>query len=338
MKRPRIQYVAAGLISVLGLGVTAFIANGKIPTAPGSSQVQADRVANTEPKFAPYVDGSLFPPFDLVDTAKKTGVKAFTLAFVTAGGGCTPKWGGVTDLNANPVANQANALRAAGGDIRISFGGASGSELGLACTSADALAAAYDKVVTAFDLKRADFDIEGAALPDTAANTRRAQAIAALQKRHPDLRVSFTLPVLPTGLTQAGVDLVANAKAQGVAIDAVNIMAMDYGPPSSAMGDLAVQAATSTEAQLRGVLGVRSAWSRLAVTPMIGVNDVVTETFTLADAARVAAFASAKGLAWTAMWSANRDKPCPGGAKPQADATCSSVDQQPFAYSKAFVG
>jgi hypothetical protein len=344
MRRPRSQYLAAGLVGVIGLVVAAvilvagFLASGYVPSAPSGYKVQVVRVADTGPEFAPYVDGSLYPPFDLVETAKTTGVKTFTLAFVTSGGGCEPKWGGVTDLDANPVANQADALRAAGGDIRVSFGGASGSELGTACTSAGALTGAYDKVVTAFDLTRADFDIEGAALPDTAANTRRAQAIAALQKKHPDLKVSFTLPVLPTGLTQDGVNLVENAKANGVAIDAVNIMAMDYGPPSSAMGDLAVQAATSTEGQLRQALDVPSAWGRLAVTPMIGVNDVATETFTLDDAAQVAAFASSKGLAWTAMWSANRDRPCPGGPKPQADPTCSGVDQEPSAFTKAFAG
>lgn len=349
MKRPRSpyaprrsQYAAAAVIAVVGLvvaaviAVAAILASGNIPTAPTSYKVQVVRVADTGPAFAPYVDVGLSPPYDLVGTAEKTGVTTFTLAFVTAAGGCTPAWGGTTALDANPVANQAAALRAAGGDIRISFGGASGSELGTVCTSVASLTAAYDKVVTAFNLKRADFDIEGAALPDAAANTRRAQAIAALQKKHPDLKVSFTLPVLPTGLTPDGVKLVSDAKANGVAVDAVNIMAMDYGPPSSAMGDLAIQAATSTEAQLRAALDVPSAWNRLAVTPMIGVNDVVTETFTLADAARVAEFASSKGLAWTAMWSANRDRPCPGGPQPKADPTCSSIDQQPFAFMKAF--
>ena len=338
----RSQYAAAAVIAVLGLvvavviAVAAVLASGNIPTAPSSYKIQTVRVADTGPRFTPYVDVGLYPPYDLASTAKKTGVSTFTLAFITSGGGCTPAWGGVTGLDANPVANQAAALRAAGGDIRISFGGASGSELGTACTDAGSLAAAYDKVVTAFDLKEADFDIEGAALPNTAANTRRAKAIAALQKKHPDLKVSFTLPVLPTGLTPDGANLVSNAKANGVAIDAVNIMAMDYGPPSSAMGDLAIQAATSTEAQLRAALDVPSAWNRLAVTPMVGVNDVATETFTLKDAAQVASFATSKGLAWTAMWSANRDGPCPGGPKPQADPTCSGITQQPLAFTRAF--
>ena len=83
------------------------------------------------------------------------------------------------------MAQQIDELRAQGGDVRISFGGASGSELGLACGSADELAAAYGKVIDAFELTKADFDIEGAALPDTAANTRRAQAIARLQENAP---------------------------------------------------------------------------------------------------------------------------------------------------------
>ncbi|NEA29242.1 chitinase [Actinomadura bangladeshensis] len=342
MKRPRLQYVAAGAIGVVGLivaaviAVAAVLASGNIPTAPSSYEIQVVRVADTGPRFAPYVDVGLYPPYDLTATAEKTGVSTFTLAFITSGGGCTPKWGGTTDLDANPVANQAAALRAAGGDIRISFGGASGSELGTACTGVESLTAAYDKVVTAFGLTQADFDIEGAALPDTEADTRRAKAIAALQRKHSGLKVSFTLPVLPTGLTPDGVNLVSNAKANGVAIDAVNIMAMDYGPPSSAMGDLAIQAATSTETQLRAALDVTSAWNRLAVTPMIGVNDVATETFTPRDAAQVAEFAASKGLAWTAMWSANRDRPCPGGPKPQADPTCSGIARQPFAFTEAF--
>ncbi|MFC8148006.1 cellulose binding domain-containing protein, partial [Streptomyces paradoxus] len=92
--------------------------------------------------FAPYVDTSLYPAYDLLANAEATGVKDYTLAFVTDGGGCTPKWGGVTDLASDAVAKQMGALRAAGGDVRVSFGGASGSELGTTCTSVDALAAA----------------------------------------------------------------------------------------------------------------------------------------------------------------------------------------------------
>ncbi|MFB6550371.1 cellulose binding domain-containing protein [Streptomyces sp. NPDC056405] len=289
--------------------------------------------------FAPYVDTSLYPAFDLVASAEATGVKNYNLAFVTDGGGCTPKWGGVTDLASDAVANQIGALRAEGGDVRVSFGGAAGSELATTCTTADALAAAYGKVVDTYELTKVDFDVEGGALPDTAANTRRSQAIAELQQQHPDLDVSFTLPVMPEGLTQAGVDLLADAEKNGVEIDNVNIMAMDYGPAYSGdMGTYAEQAATATQAQVKGVLGLSDseAWKTVAVTPMIGVNDVVTEVFKVDDATQLVKFAESKGIGWLSMWSATRDKACPGGPKPAADATCSSIDQEKDAFAKAF--
>ncbi|GGY65479.1 sugar hydrolase [Streptomyces olivaceoviridis] len=289
--------------------------------------------------FAPYVDTSLYPAFDLLGAADATGVKNYNLAFLTDGGGCTPKWGGVTDLTSDAVAAQIGALRAKGGDVRVSFGGASGSELATTCSSADALAAAYGKAVDAFELTKVDFDVEGGALPDTAANTRRAQAIARLQAQHPGLDVSFTLPVMPEGLTQDGVNLLANAKSNGVRINTVNIMAMDYGASYSGdMGTYAEQAATATQAQVKSVLGLSdsAAWKAVAVTPMIGVNDVSSEVFKVDDATQLVDFARSKGLGRLSMWSATRDKQCAGGTKPTADATCSSVTQEPFAFSKAF--
>jgi hypothetical protein len=237
------------------------------------------------------------------------------------------------------VAAQIGALRAKGGDVRVSFGGASGSELATACSSADALAAAYGKAVDAYKLTKVDFDVEGGALPNTAANTRRAQAIAKLQQQHPGLDVSFTLPVMPEGLTQDGVNLLADAKANGVRMSAVNIMAMDYGASYSGdMGTYAEQAATATQAQIKSVLGLSdsAAWKTVAVTPMIGVNDVSSEIFKVDDATQLVDFAKSKGLGWLSMWSATRDKQCDGGAKPTADATCSSVVQDRFAFSKAF--
>ncbi|MFJ8936296.1 cellulose binding domain-containing protein [Streptomyces sp. NPDC102365] len=305
------------------------------PTPSGSTGSGTAATAG----FAPYVDTSLYPAFDLLAHSAATGVKEYNLAFVTDGGGCTPKWGGVTDLGGDAVAAQIGALRAKGGDVRVSFGGAAGSELALNCSSADALAAAYGKAVDAYDLTKVDFDVEGGALPDKAANTRRAQAIAKLQAQHPGLDVSFTLPVMPEGLTQDGVSLLADARANGVGIDTVNIMAMDYGPAySDDMGTYAEQAATATQTQIKGVLGLSdsAAWKAVAVTPMIGVNDVASEIFKVEDATQLVKFAESKGLGWLSLWSATRDKQCAGGTKPTADATCSSVLQDANAFSKAF--
>ncbi|MGW2233775.1 glycoside hydrolase family 18 protein [Streptomyces sp. NPDC001759] len=309
------------------------------PTASPSQSTGTGTGTTTSAGFAPYVDTSLYPAFDLLASADATGVKTYNLAFVTDGGGCTPKWGGVTDLGSDGVAAQIGSLRAKGGDVRVSFGGASGSELATTCSSADALAAAYGKVVDAYKLTKVDFDVEGGALPNTAANTLRAQAIAKLQAQHPGLDVSFTLPVMPEGLTQDGVNLLSNAKSNGVKTATVNIMAMDYGASYSGdMGTYAEQAATATQAQVKSVLGLSdsAAWKAVAVTPMIGVNDVSTEIFKVDDATQLVDFAKSKGLGGLSMWSATRDKQCAGGTKPTADATCSSITQSAFAFSKAF--
>jgi hypothetical protein len=308
-------------------------------TATASPSQSTGSGSTTTAGFAPYVDTSLYPAFDLVASATATGVKDYNLAFITDGGSCTPKWGGVTDLASDGVASQIGALRAKGGDVRVSFGGASGSELATTCSSADALATAYGKVVDAYSLTKVDFDVEGGALPNTTANTNRAKAIAKLQQQHPNLDVSFTLPVMPEGLTQDGVNLLSNAKSNGVNISTVNIMAMDYGASYSGdMGTYAEQAATATQAQVKSVLGLSdsAAWKAVAVTPMIGVNDVSSEIFKVDDASQLVTFAKSKGLGWLSMWSATRDKQCSGGAKNYADATCSSIVQDAGAFSKAF--
>ncbi|MGW7311248.1 cellulose binding domain-containing protein [Streptomyces sp. NPDC054835] len=323
---------------------TATPTQSATPTATATVTPSPTATATTPPgtgaaRFAPYVDTSLYPSYDLLATVAQTGVKEFNLAFVTSGGSCAPLWGGVTDLASDKVAAQIGALRAKGGDVRVSFGGAAGHELALNCSSSTALAAAYGKVVDQYKLTKVDFDIEGAALPDTAANTRRSQAIAQLQKSHPGLNVSFTLPVMPEGLTQPGVDLLADAKRNGVRVDAVNIMAMDYGPAYSGdMGQYAVSAATATQAQIKGVLGLSdtAAWKAVAVTPMIGVNDVASEVFKVDDATQLVDFARSKGIGWLSMWSSTRDKQCASGAVGYADPTCSSILQQPYAFTQAF--
>lgn len=304
-------------------------------------------VVDASGEFSPYVDTSLYPPYDLISTATNTGVKNFNLAFIVSGGGCTPKWGDVTDLNNDGVLGQLDQLRQSGGDVRSSFGGALGTELAQACSDASSLADAYEKVISTYKVTKVDFDIEGAALPDSAANTRHAQAITQLQQQAAaegrTLDVSFTLPVLPSGLTQDGVNLLQNVKDNGVTVDAVNVMAMAYGDgaapnPSGQLGQYAIDAATATQAQVKSVFGLTDdeAWHHIAVTPMIGVNDVATETFTVSDAQQLAAFAADKQLASLSMWSANRDQPCPGGPAGYAQPTCSSIDQQPLEFTKTF--
>lgn len=315
-------------------------------TTTGSTTTTASPPSNspaTFGAFAPYTDLSLFPLYDLAGAAQATGNKYFNLAFVIDGGGCTPKWGGVTGINDTSIASDISRLRAAGGDVRVSFGGANGTELAQACPTPSALASAYQSVINATGAKHVDFDIEGAAISDPASIDRRNQAISMLERSASSagrtLEVSYTLPVLPSGLTQDGTNLLQNAKTNGAAVSAVNIMAMDYGssfPPD--MGQNAIDAAAAVQEIVKSVWGLTdsAAWQRVAVTPMIGVNDVNTETFTLSNASALVSFAQSKHLAWLSFWSGGRDRQCSGGAQNFAQPTCSSIVQQPNAFAKTF--
>lgn len=329
---------AAAIAASGALVIVGSAQGGKAPQPAPAEPVVAETTRSTA--FTPYVDTSLTPAYDMLDTLEKTGVKTFNLAFITSGGGCEPKWGGFGDLGGDPVAERIPEVRKAGGDVRVSFGGAGGTELGVACDSTDALAAAYGKVVDAYRLTKVDFDIEGDALSDTEANTRRARAVARLQEEYPGLDVSFTLPVTPDGLTPDGVGLVKNAKENGVEISAVNIVATDPGTSySGGAGGYAVDAATATQTQLKKALELddTAAWRTVAVTSAVGANGVPSEVFKVDDAERLVKFAETKHLGRLSTRSATA---CGGDAWDSTRHMCDSAEREPTdltKLTKAFV-
>jgi cellulose binding protein with CBM2 domain len=285
---------------------------------------------------APYVDMGLLSngSTTLAQLGSSGNLKSFSLAFVTSVG-CKASWFNAFDPRQKQFADQIAAVRAAGGDVKVSFGGATGIELAQACTSTSALQAEYQAVVSAYNLKYVDFDIEGAAVADPTTIARRSTAIAALQKANPGLKVSLTLPVLPEGLTADGVNVVKSAKNAGVDLDLVNIMAMDYGRSGQDYGDLAIQAVKSTKDQIKSVYGNSdaAAFKMVGVTPMLGQNDDGGK-FTQSDAKDLVAFANSNHLGFMSFWELNRDKNACSGALFQ----CTDVSQSPFEFSKIFAG
>ncbi|MYS50063.1 hydrolase [Streptomyces sp. SID6013] len=301
------------------------------PAAPSESSSPATA-------YAPYVSAGTA---SATDTAGSPAT--YNLAFVIASGeddGCTPRWNGVQDIDDTSVASRVEKLKSSGATVRVSFGGASGTELAAACDSAPALAAAYGAALDAAGSTQADFDIEGDELADADSRALRSQAIALLQEQRSDLEVSFTLPVMPAGLDTDGLALLASANDHGVRVATVNLMTMNYGESyTDDMGDYALASAKAAHTQLRDVFDTSDAdaWRGMALTSMLGVNDVAGETFTLDDAAEVRTFAEEKGIAWVSVWAAFRDKRC-GGDATAADAltTCSGVEQEDGAFGAAF--
>jgi hypothetical protein len=328
MPRTRLRWsiyaVSALLATVGGVGV-AIAADGPDPRpAPRASAIDV----------APYVDMGLSGRPRLADFAASGGVRAYTLAFVTSPVGCNASWFNAFDPREAPFADEIAELRGKGGDVKISFGGATGNELALACTNVTALTAEYQAVIDAYDLKFIDLDVEGAAVADSASVDRRSQSLAALQKRNPGLEVSLTLPVLPEGLTADGLNVVRSARDAGVNLDLVNIMAMDYGRAGQDYGELAIQAAKSTADQLKALfpgLSTAEAFAMLGVTPMLGVNDD-QGVFRQSDAEDLVDFARDNGVGYLSFWEANRDRSACTGALFQ----CTNVPQQPFEFSQIF--
>jgi cellulose binding protein with CBM2 domain len=300
-------------------------------TAPATSTPGGGNVL-----VAPYVDMGLLSngSTTLAQLGSAGNVKSFSLAFVTSVG-CKASWFNAFDPRTKQFADQISAVRAAGGDVKVSFGGATGIELAQACTDVKALQAEYQAVVSAYGLKYIDLDIEGAAVADPTTIARRSTALAALQKANPGLKISLTLPVLPEGLTADGVNVVKAAKNAGVALDLVNIMAMDYGRSGQDYGDLAIQAVKSTKDQIRSVYGNSdaAAFKMVGVTPMLGVNDD-NGKFTQSDAKDLIAFANSSHLGFVSFWELNRDKNACTGALFQ----CTNVSQTPLEFSKIFAG
>ena len=77
----------------------------------------------------------------------------------------------------------------------------------------------YQSVIDIYRVKVLDFDIEGGILSNENANIRRSKAVAALKSANPGLITSITLPVMPTGLTQEGINILKNSVANGWKID-----------------------------------------------------------------------------------------------------------------------
>jgi hypothetical protein len=311
-----------------------------------SATLTATAGSGTPPGVAaPFIDLGAYPTPNLTQIATTTGLRQFSLGFITAGStGCAASWFNSFDPGAAWNKADFDSLRALGGDVRPSFGGANGTELALACTNPTALQAQYQKVVDAYALDRIDFDIEGAAAVDRASIDRRSIAVAAVQAaqraKGRDLKVTLTLPVLPNGLTTDGVYVLQSAKAHNLAVDTVNLMAMDYGDgaapsPAGKMGTYAIQAATSTRAQIASVwpnLTTAQTWAMVGLTPMLGQNDTASEVFTVADAQQVLTFAQQNHLGELGFWDVTRDgNACNGGLN-----ECTNIPQTPYQFSKLF--
>ena len=294
-----VPVLAAGALVAGGLALA-----GSATAAP----VAAAAAAFPAHYAAPYLQVSGSDVGDMTADLNATGGKFYTLAFLTPQSGCTPEWedGGEA---MNSFTSQVNTIKNDGGNVIISFGGEPNgntpNEIAQTCTSVSSLTAAYQNVVNTYGVTRLDFDIEGSVLADTAATTRRDQALAALQAADPSVQVDFTLAVDPTGLptgTASEYALLQDAKNAGVKVSVVNIMTMDFYDNQPVLGD-AESAAKATASQLAGLYGISTsaAYAKMGLTPIAGTNDDGA-VFSQANASSLESFAASNGVQELSFW------------------------------------
>lgn len=293
--------------------------------------------------YSPYADLTInthwdsqtqsMQPMALDKIAADNHIKSYHLAFIVDKGQCNPAWAGQYTLNDKFADYLTAKLRAQGASTIISFGGASGMDLSKAC-SQQSLVSAFKQISTRYQAKGLDFDIENG----SANVPKLIKAIATFQKSNPNITISFTLPTMPEGLTAEGKSVITKARDAGINFN-VNIMAMDFGPAYQGdMGEYTIQAAKALYATLQSLYpssSQASLWKRIEVTPMIGINDVSVEHFTLENAQRLKSWADGVGLGGLSIWSIARDKPCDSQ---WASPICSGQGQQgvDYEFSQSF--
>jgi chitinase len=289
--------------------------------------------AATVYSVAPYVDLSAASA-DMLDTAiAQGGVNSYTAAFII-GSGCTPIWGDTLGIDNSTVNARIARAQAAGAKTIISFGGAGGAELGQSCTNQSSLQAAYQSVINKYKVDHLDFDIEGAAIADPGSVDRRFKAIKGLESANAGLSVSVTIPVLESGPDGNGTTFLRSAATNGVRLDIINAMVMDYGHPVSDMAGAAQTAAAGTLNAARAA-GLSATYANIGITPMIGNNDSAGEVVSQANAQTIVNWAHANGVGRLAFWSIGRDQPCAGGG---VSPNCSGLGGSRLDFTKIFTG
>jgi chitinase len=314
-----------------GVAVLAAVAGSLVPLDAGSGGA-----SNALPvaMAAPYeYMGWGNPPLP-ASVLAATGIHDLTLAFILSNGTCDPEWDGSRPLLGGIDAGTIAAIRAAGGNVDVSFGGADGSKLGVVCPNATALMGAYQKVISAYSLSAIDVDVEGSEYASADARSRVIHALALLQRRDRNLEISVTFQVYLSGLGADGKSMIEQAASLHFQPYAWTIMPFDFQPAVSDMTSATEQVTEDLERVVARAYREPSvkAYAHMGISSMNGDTDINGEAVSVSQFGQILAFAEQKHLARVTFWAVNRDRPCTGAFSEEA-GNCSGTSQSPYGYT-----
>ncbi|MFI1170901.1 chitinase [Streptomyces melanogenes] len=331
MKRLRALLCGAATAALATAGLSAFVA-GQASGAPAAAAALSNRWYAAAPYLMPLDNN---PP-NAGAIMDATGLKAFQLAFVLApnGGGCSPTWGGTAPVSSDTAVGSVIAsIRAKGGDVSVSVGGYGGTKLGQTCSDAASTAAAYQQVITKYQLKAIDFDLEEPEYENSTAIAHEIGAAKILQQNNPGLYVSVTTAGTADGTGWFGKQMLNEAKAQGFVPNNFSIMPFDGGFNGAAAQTSAL---TNFNSILQSTFGwsAATAYAHEGFSGMNGRSDT-GEYFRQADFQTVLDYATGHGMDRFTFWSLNRDRQCsPPDNNGTTSGTCSSVAQADWDFAK----
>lgn len=321
------------LLTLAGTGVAVTCA-AALTAGPALSAQQAPAPEAESPVAAsPYLYNGWGSPPSPSEVQQASGVKDFTLGFILSDGGCNPAWDGTRPLDGQDKAT-VEEIRAGGGDVIPSIGGWSGNKLGEACTDAQSLAGAYQKVIDAYGLKAIDIDIESTEVENPESRNRVIEALKITKEANPGLKTVVTFGTTTTGPNENGKAMITKAAEIGAEIDVWTQMPFDFNG-----SDMAQDTITTTDALkdlLKQSFGYddAAAYAHAGISSMNGNTDQQGEHVDVAAFQKMADYAKQNGLGRFTFWSVNRDRPCTGGG---ADS-CGGAEQQPWEFSGIVAG
>ncbi|HJD61714.1 MAG TPA: fibronectin type III domain-containing protein [Rickettsia endosymbiont of Columbicola hoogstraali] len=304
-------------------------------------------------KGSPFVDSTAWPTPPIDKWAAEYNLKGYFLGFITAAfdtasGSHKACWGGNLKMYdgidnqkydgdvtiSNYYKTYINGIRKNGGDVILSFGGASNEPIEAPISDVKKIVDIYIKAITNYGLTLIDFDFEGGFLGHTDALDRHIAAITEVIKAKPDIKISYTLPVDGApglmGFNGNGTTFLKKLHEAGITPSLVNGMSMEFGQGSNAnlfecaRLSLEGDAANDTDVSKKGAIKQLSEiWTNLTPKELYAMTGLCTmfgkhlngKVNTVADQKEINKyFVGDKGLGNVSGWDASIDSdPAKGG-------------------------